>query len=66
MKKAPEPLLSVQDLVALMGYRKNTITDMMKKEWAVPGGAKMIRGEYRLPVGFYNRWVETRDVALAG
>lgn len=65
MTKAPEKLLGVAELVALTGLHKNTIKEMMRKEWAVRGGAKLIRGEFRVTVSFYNRWLDGRDCVTA-
>lgn len=64
--KAPEKLLTVPELVALTSFHRTTITEFFKDPnvWAVEGGAKLIKGEYRLPVGFYNKWVDAHDVSL--
>lgn len=66
MSKAPDKLLTVPELVALTGFRSTTIHGWMKdpQMWAVPGGAKLIAGQYRLPVSFFNRWVEKQDLAV--
>jgi len=64
--KAPEKLLTVPELVALTGFHRTTITDMLKdpEVWAMPGGTKVMKSEFRLPVGFYNRWVDAQDLAV--
>ena len=64
--KAPEKLLTVPELVALTGFHRTTITDMLKdpEVWAKPGGTKVMKSEFRLPVGFYNRWVDEQDLAV--
>ena len=63
--KAPEKLLSVADLRA---YRLPSHDvdrpDEDPAEWAMPGGAKLIEGDYFMPVPFYNRWVDSKDIAL--
>lgn len=63
--KAPDKLLTVPELVALTGFSRQHIARWMQDPavWAKPGGAKMLSGEYRLPVSFYNRWVDAQDIA---
>lgn len=63
--KAPERLLSRQELEFLTGLSKPTVLKLLDNDWKVPGGTKLIKGEYRLPVSFYNAWVDGQDAALA-
>lgn len=65
MSRAPEKLLTVGELIAYTGFRRQTLQAWMSDPavWAVPGGAKLIGGEYRLPTSFYNQWVAAQDVA---
>lgn len=65
--KPAQRLLTVHDLVFLLGISRQQVARMMQDPavWARPGGAKFIAGEYRLPESFYNRWVDAQDVALA-
>lgn len=63
--KAPERLLTRAELEGYLQLGKKKILELFAdpQEWMKPGGTKLIAGEYRLPVSFYNRWLESRDVA---
>jgi hypothetical protein len=63
--KAPEKLLTLTELVYLTGFERKKVARMMisPEDWAKPGGAKLIAGDYRLPLSFYNAWVDSMDIA---
>lgn len=62
----PEKLLSVQEIVYLSSFCKNTILKELG-DGASPlrRGSKMLRGEWRVPVSSYNAWVDAGNVELA-
>jgi predicted DNA-binding transcriptional regulator AlpA len=63
--RAPERLLTRQDLEYLTGFAKKHILAMLNdaNAWKKPGGSKLIGGEWRLPTSFYNQWVASCDAA---
>lgn len=61
--KAPQRLLTRAQLEELTGWERKKVLKMLRGEWLVPGGTKLLGTEYRLPEAFYNAWVDSKDVA---